>query len=117
MIDLVLAAYKAKKGRLPAPPKGSQFVFNRPVIETARGERNKMHQLVKGLRQDTYKRKEHYDKQLGHILNKQRYAQHATWQAEFDRLKSFQASTGGPMDRAYAERLDELREALRPKGA
>ena len=112
-IDLVLAAHAQKKGRLPAPPKGSQVVFARPVIQTARGERGKLYQMTKALREDTYQKKEHYDKQLTHFMNKARFQQHQSWQAEFDRLRSSHVAAGAPADAAYKNRLEDLRQKLK----
>ena len=115
-IDLVLPAYAAKKGRLQAPPKGSQFVFNRPVIHTARSERGKLHEMVKNMRHDTYKRKEHYDKQLAHFLRKQRYQQQQTWQANHDRLRAQEMGLEGEAMEQHRERLDRLHALLATRG-
>ena len=86
-MDMQLAAYKARKFRY-VPPKGVQPVFARRSVATAIRERSDLDDIVKRMRHDTYRRAESHNKQVQHFLNRERYAQNATWQGEYDRLLS-----------------------------
>ena len=44
--------------------------------------------IAKRLRQSTWRRAESHNKQLQHFLDRERYQQNASWQSEYDRLRS-----------------------------
>ena len=112
-MDLDLAAYK----------QGTPFrkVFNdsqpiprrRPILFKPLTDMHPtdLDKIVKKLRHSTWRRKENHDKQLQFVLNKERYQQNETWQAEYDRLTSQNAAIPG-LQSQIKDRLDNLRNVL-----
>ena len=85
MIDLQLAAYKAEKFAY-ADPKPMRQLFTRKRIHALKADPMQYDAVVKRMRHDTWRRHESHDKQLKHFLDRERYQQNQTWQAEYDRL-------------------------------
>ena len=109
MIDLQLAEYKA--GR-PFSVEGTpnHELFRRPRIMAYAQSRTGLDLITKQLRDSTWRRHEHHEKQLKHFLDRDRFQQNATWQSEYDRL----ASQPNPVLHPHFlnARLEELRNLL-----
>jgi len=66
---------------------------------------------LKRLRDGAYRRQLHYDQQLALMLNREKYQQNKTWQAEWDRLAS---TTPLPHLQPYVDdRLDKLKSLIK----
>ena len=112
-MDLDFAAYKQGKpfakvfnGSQPIPRR--RPILFKPLTDMHPTDLDK---IVKKLRHSTWRRKENHDKQLQFVLNKERYQQNATWQAEYDRLTSQNAAIPG-LQSQMNDRLDNLRNVL-----
>ena len=108
MIDLQLAAYKAKHYHF-VDQKPTRAMFKRKRIDVLRQDRNRYHEVMTRTRHDTWRRQEAHNKQLQHFLDRERFQQNATWQAEYDRL----ATEYGPAMQPYIDdRMDRLKEMI-----
>lgn len=108
-MDLQLAAYAAgKRGYVEQRFGPNPIPDRRPVVQTAKMSRA-FDEMAKRMRHDAYKRQEIMGKQLGLLLDRERFAQNQTWQAEYDRLKSTAAAPGlQPFVDARTEQLKAL---------
>ena len=112
-MDLELAAYKQGK-QFPKVFNDSQPIpRRRPLMfqPLMHMHPTDLQKVVTKLRHSSWRRKEAHDKQLQFILNKERYAQNATWQAEHDRLLSQTTALPG-LQSQINDRLDTLRNVL-----
>ena len=112
-MDLELAAYKQGKpfavfNAGPQPiPRRRPMMF-KPLIDSTATDLDK---IVKRLRYSSWRRQENHNKQLQMFLNRERYQQNQTWQAEHDRLLSEQAMAPG-LQQQVNERLGVLKNLL-----
>ena len=112
-MDLELAAYKQGKpfavfNAGPQPiPRRRPMMF-KPLIDSTATDLDK---IVKRLRHSSWRRQENHNKQLQMFLNRERYQQNQTWQAEHDRLLSEQAVAPG-LQQQVNERLGVLKNLL-----
>ena len=67
-------------------------------------------QIAKHMRYTAHKRHEQHTKQVQMLLNQRKFAQNATWQAEYDRLRGSNILSAEDQQRVDA-RLDDLLKA------
>lgn len=109
-IDLDLAAYAAGKANpysRPTPKPRELFPRRRfHTIQQNRGERDR---VMKSLRDSTWRRHEHHQKQLQHFIDRERFQENETWRAEYERLASVP-----PLELApdVYKRMGDLRDAI-----
>ena len=107
MIDLELAEFAAT--RFPDKVRGRP-IFRRPRLRAYAESRTGLDVIAKQMRESTWRRHESHEKQLKHFLDRERYRQNQTWQAEYDRL----ASVPAPGLQPYVDaRLGALKDLLR----
>ena len=109
MIDLQLAEYKAGRP-FPSTGTSNQELFRQPRIVAYAQSRNGLDLITKQLRDSTWRRHEHHEKQLKHFMDRDRFQRNATWQGEYDRL----ASQPNPVLHPHFlnARLEELKDLL-----
>ena len=109
-IDLQIASFLAKD----KPPTSLNDLFRRKRIDTIIGDKRRYHDTMKSIRHNTWRTAEAQNKQVQHFLNRAKFQQHQTWQAEYDRLQSsnhvmLDSNTYNP---DVNDRLDRLRDLL-----
>jgi len=112
-MDLELAAYKqgkpfAKFNDGPQPIPRRRPIMFRPLVD---GTATDLDKIVKRLRHSSWRRQENHNKQLQMFLNRERFQQNATWQAEHDRLLSSTVIAPG-LQAQVNERIEALRNLL-----
>tara|TARA_B100000700_G_scaffold301181_1_gene370172 strand:- start:373 stop:741 length:369 start_codon:yes stop_codon:yes gene_type:complete len=106
VLDLQFAAYGQTEGKkLPDP----QDLFPRKRYQTAMKERSTRTSMMNRMRHSTWRRQENFNKQLQVFLNRDRFQQNATWQAEYDRLAAIPM---GSATQDTMDRLQDLREVI-----
>ena len=112
-MNLDLAAYKLRQGNFAKIFNESQPIPRKKPLMFKPFEMHPtdLDKFVKRLRYSTWRRKENHDKQLQFILNKEKYQQNQTWQAEYDRLSSQNTALPG-LQNQINDRLDSLRNVL-----
>ena len=108
MIDLQLAEYKAGKYQFNDPVEANRVLFRQPRIMSYAKSRNGLDLITTQLRHSTWRRQESHNKQLKHFLDRDRYQQNQTWQAEYDRLSSVPGPGLQPFVDARLENLKSL---------
>ena len=83
-IDLALATLARKMGKRPPAPER----FPRRQLYTAMQKRGELDRIATALRQSSWRTQESHNKQLQMLLDRNRFQQKATWEAEYDRLNS-----------------------------
>ena len=83
-IDLQLAKFLRKRGKRPPAPE----MFPRRQLYTATQKRGEMDRVATALRHSAWRNQESHNKQLQMFVDRDRFQQKATWQAEFDRLNA-----------------------------
>ena len=111
-MDLQLAAYKRGKpfakfndGPQPLPRRRPAFFV--PLIDA---QPTDLAKRIKRLRHATWRRAESHNKQLQHFLNREKFAQNQTWQAEHDRLMASETAPG--LQPFVNQRLDALKTLM-----
>ena len=108
-MDLQLAAYKAGKQVYVDPkPIDLRTMFPQRRVKTLAQRRTALDIIAKQMRDSTWRRHESHEKQLKHFLDRERFQQNATWQAEYDRLASVPAPALQPFVNARLETLKSL---------
>ncbi len=107
-MDLQLAEYKAGKQMFVDPKPPIQNLFPRHRVKTQAQRRTELDIIAKQMRDTTWRRHESHEKQLKHFLDRERFHQNATWQAEYDRLASVPAPGMQPFVNARLETLKSL---------
>jgi len=110
-IDLQIASFLAPKDR---PATSLDDLFRRKKIHTMAGDKRRYHDTMKSLRHSTWRTAESQNKQVQHFLNRAKFQQHQTWQAEYDRLQSSNHSmlNSHTYDPDINDRLERLRDLL-----
>jgi hypothetical protein len=113
MIDLDLAEYAKRRGRKYDAQK-HESLFKQKRIKTIMETRTGLDDVVRKLRENTWKQAEHHDKQIAHFLAKDRFQEQSTRQAEHDRLVG--DSMVHPNMQPYVNaRIDNLKKLLSNK--
>ena len=88
------------------PPK-----FKRPQVGvTPLSRQTPIDQIAKHLRHTAWKKHEQHTKQVQMLIDQRRFAQNATWQAEYDRLRG--SNIMSPVDLLRIDgRIDDLLKA------
>ena len=100
-MDLQLAAYKAKKRGYVSKRFGENPIPAKRATVTMANTR-KYNEMLKKLRHSTWLRQEGHDKQLALLVNRRKFQNNATWQAEYDRLASQPGAPDGRLDQLKA---------------
>ena len=107
-MDLQLAEYKADKQMFVDPKPPIQNLFPRRRIQTLAQSRTTLDIVAKQMRDATWRRHESHEKQLKYFLDRERFQQNQTWQAEYDRLAAVPAPGLQPFVNARLETLKSL---------
>jgi hypothetical protein len=111
MIDIALAKYKHDKQIAPdfRAPDGNPVLQKQAIVRSA--IRNRVFdELVKRMRDGAHLCHEGHTKQVQFLLDRERYLQNQTWQAEYDRLASFVVAPR--LQPSVNARLDDLKTLL-----
>lgn len=111
MIDLALAKYKHDKQIAPEfrAPDGNPVLQKQAVIQSAIRSRV-FDKLVRRMRHNAHRRHDAHNKQLQFLLDRERYQQNATWQAEYERLASEEVAPA--LQPFVNARLEDLKTLL-----
>ena len=108
-IDIAMFARNMKsygQDRTKPPPK-----FKRPRVGvTPLSRQTPIDQIAKHLRHNAWKQHEQHNKQVQMLINQRRFAQNASWQAEYDRLKGSNILSAEDQQRIDG-RIDDLLKA------
>ena len=83
-IDLELAKFTKKQGKRPPQPE----MFPRRQLYTAMQKRGEIDRIAEALGHSSWRTQESHNKQLQMFLDRGKFQQQATWQAEYDRLNA-----------------------------
>ena len=108
-IDLALATLARKLGKRPPAPER----FPRRQLYTAMQKRGELDRIAAALRQSSWRTQESHNKQLQMFLDRAKFQQKSTWEAEYDRLNSVPNSA--VMQPYIDARLLELKDMLTTK--
>ena len=111
MIDIALAKYKHDKQISPdfRAPDGNPVLQRQAIVRSAIRDRV-FNELVKRMRDGAHLRHEGHTKQVQFLLDRERYQQNKTWQAEYDRLASSAVAPG--LQPFVNARLEDLKTLL-----
>ena len=111
MIDLESAKYAQTKRGYQSPKDfdGNPILKKRAVVKTLQSSRA-YHETLKRIRDSAHLRNEGHNKQVAMLLNRERFQQNATWQAEYDRLAS--RAVAPELQPFVNARLEELKKML-----
>ena len=104
-IDLKLAAYTTSK---PTPTVKEIFARKRVHALSGNDSRARLELLAK-IRQSTWRRHEHQNKQMQYFQDRERFQKNQTWQAEYDQLKSAYVPGLEPF---IDDRVDKLKDMI-----
>ena len=106
MIDLQLA--QLAEGRGPTR-ESNHVLFRQPRIKAYMQSRMGLDLITRQLRDSTWRRQEHHDRQLKLFLDRDRFQRNASWQGEYDRP----ASQPNPALQPFLDsRLEQLKDLL-----
>ena len=111
MIDLEIAKYAQTKRGYQSPKDfdGNPILKKRAVVKTLQSSRA-YHETLKRIRDSAHLRNEGHNKQVAMLLNRERFQQNATWQAEYDQLAS--RAVAPELQPFVNARLEELKKML-----
>ena len=115
-MDLQLAAYKLGKDVMGGPlgmnfGSSAKQIFPRKTLTTLMQDNRRLTQVLNRVRRDAQRTKESYNKQVQMFIDRERFQQNASWQAEYERLQSipiFQRATH------VQRRMFDLKDAMEP---
>ncbi len=109
-INLDIAAYNAGKPVPPTPGPTLREIFARKrVYALSSSDSRARTEMIARLRHSTWRRHEAHNKQLQHFMDRERFQQNQTWQAEYDQLRS----KYNPGQQHYIDdRMDKLKDLI-----
>jgi len=110
-IDIDIALYARNRKRYGEDaPRPVPRIKQRRISTTPLSRQTPIDQIAKHMRYTAYKRNEQHNKQVQMLLNQRKFAQNATWQSEYDRLRGSNILSAEDQQRIDA-RLDDLLKA------
>ena len=103
-ISLSIATLAPKK-----PPTRKEIFARRRVYALSGNDSRARVELLAKIRQSTWRRHEHQNKQMQYFLDRERFQKNQQWQAEYDRLRSNYAPGLQPY---LGDRMDKLKELI-----